>query len=140
MKDPKYDSLSHAKFRIQYHIIFSTKYRRNVLSGSFSEEIKQYMKQIEERQDKWKIEIMEIDPIKPNHIHFLIKSTPFIPISDIIHDLKQSSTYYAWKNNYAHMKQFYWKKPHHLWTRGYFCSTIGDACTSTIWNYIQHQG
>ena len=80
MKDPKYDSLSHAKFRIQYHIIFSTKYRRNVLSGSFSEEIKQYM------------------------------------------------------------KQFYWKKPHHLWTRGYFCSTIGDACTSTIWNYIQHQG
>lgn len=72
MKDPKYDSLSHAKFRIQYHIIFSTKYRRNVLSGSFAEEIKQYMKQIEERQDKWKIEIMEIEPIKPNHIHFLI--------------------------------------------------------------------
>jgi putative transposase len=140
MKDPKYDSLSHQKYSIRYHIIFSTKYRKNILKGEMSDKIKSYMKIVEQRQDKWKIEIMEIDPEKPNHIHFLIKSCPSLAPYEIIHDLKQTSTYLAWKENHDYMAHYYWTGQHHFWTRGYFCSSIGDACTKTIWNYIKNQG
>ena len=31
MKDKKYRTFNHAKTRIKYHLIFSTKYRKNVL-------------------------------------------------------------------------------------------------------------
>lgn len=136
----KYDNLSHSKFKIRYHIIFSTKYRKNILKGLMSDVIKSYMKKIEQRQDKWKIEMMEIDQSKPNHIHLLIKSVPSIAPYEIIHDLKQTSTYLIWKEHYGYMIQHYLSGKHYLWTRGYFCSSIGDACTKTIIHYIENQG
>jgi putative transposase len=138
MKDPKYDSLSHAKFKLRYHIIFSTKYRKGLLRNKIGNKIKSYMLKCCTKD--WNIEIMEIDPKMPNHIHLLIKSTPYVSITEIIHKLKQTSTYYVWKENHNYMKSYYWTGQHHLWTKGYFCTTIGDACTETIWNYIKNQG
>ena len=32
------------------------------------------------------------------------------------------------------------KYEHHLWTRGYFCSIIGDVSEQTLKHYIEHQG
>lgn len=37
------------------------------------------------------------------------------------------------------MLKYYWKE-HVLWTPGFFCTTIGDACSKTIFNYIKNQG
>lgn len=140
MKEKNYDTCGHQKYSVRYHIIFSTKYRKKLLSGVMSDKIKEYMKVVEARQNIWKIEIMEIDKEKPDHIHLLIKSSPSIAPYTIIHDLKQTSTYLTWKYNHSYMSKFYWGKEHHLWTRGYFCSSIGDACTKTIFNYIENQG
>lgn len=140
MKDPKYDSLSHAKYRIRYHFIFSTKYRKNLLIGEISDKVKSYMQSISENNKQWSIEVMEIDPSKPNHIHILIKSNPNIAPYQIVHDLKQYSTYMCWKENNSYMRKWYWSGKHYLWTRGYFCSTIGDASIKTIYNYIENQG
>ena len=39
-----------------------------------------------------------------------------------------------------YLKQFYWSGKHHLWTRGYFCSTIGEVSESKIKEYIKNQG
>lgn len=138
MKD-NYEHLNHEKFKIRYHIIFSTKYRKKLL-GNISDDIKKSMKRAENMQNKWSIEIMEIDSIKCDHIHFLIKSTPTCCISDIIHKLKQISTYDMWHNNYNYMSKWYWSGKHHLWTRGYFCSTIGDISEKKIKEYIENQG
>lgn len=138
-KQDEYDSLSHAKFKMRYHIIFSTKYRRNFLKGQISDDVKRYMEIASKGQD-WKIEIQEIDPLKPNHIHLLISSTPFIRPKDIVNRLKQYSTYHIWQEHNQEMAAIYWSKKHYLWTKGFFLSTIGDACTATIMNYIQSQG
>ena len=42
MKD-KYEHLKHQKFKIKYHIIFSTKYRKNFLIGQIDDDIKKSM-------------------------------------------------------------------------------------------------
>ena len=39
MKD-KYESLRHQKYKIRYHIIFSTKYRKNFLINQIAEDVK----------------------------------------------------------------------------------------------------
>src|SRR5574344_2161169 len=129
----EYDSLSHAKFKMRYHIIFSTKYRRNFLKGKLAEDIKLYMLLASKGQN-WSIEVQEIDPTKPNHIHLLIKANPYDSVNFIVKRLKQFSTYYLWQNYNLQMQNVYWSGKHYLWTKGYFCSTIGDACTSTIMN------
>ena len=88
----EYDSLSHAKFKMNYHIIFSTKYRRDFLKGKIADDIKSYMKKASSGQ-KWNVELQEIDLKKPNHIHLLVSSNPFISANDIVKRLKQYSTY-----------------------------------------------
>ena len=132
----EYESLSHEKFEIRYHIIFSTKYRTKCLTD-IREDILKSMKRAESMQNKWTIEIMEIDK---DHIHLLIKATPTCLIKDIVTSLKQISTYDLWKSNYNHLRKYYWSGKHYLWTRGYFCSTIGDLSEKTLKNYIENQG
>lgn len=134
-----YETCNHEKFNMRYHIIFSTKYRKKCL-GQISDDIKSYMKRAESMQNKWKIEVMEIDSVKCDHIHFLIKATPTCQISEIIHKLKQVSTYDAWQNYNSYLSKFYWSGKHYLWTRGYFCTTIGDVSEKTLQAYIENQG
>ena len=134
-----HEYMRHQKFKISYHIILSTKYRKNFLVGQIAADIKTSMLRAAENQ-LWSIEIQEIDPKKPNHIHLLIKSTPSIAPYKIIHRLKQYSTYDLWQKHYNEMISYYWSKKHYCWTRGYFCASIGDACTDTIMNYIKNQG
>ena len=64
----KYDSLKHAKFRIRYHIILSTKYRRPLLT-KVRDELLSYMRTAENKD--FVILEQEIDK---DHIHLLIKN------------------------------------------------------------------
>lgn len=129
----KYETYSHAKTRIRYHIIFSTKYRKKCLTG-IREDLFKYLKSSEK---DFKIELMEIDK---DHIHFLIKAKPSESIAEIVKKLKQYSTYYIWKNHREYMKKYYWGVEHYLWTRGYFVSTIGEVSEKNILEYIKKQG
>ncbi len=138
MKDD-YEHLNHEKFKIRYHIIFSTKYRKKLLGGIVND-IKAYMRKAESMQTRWYIEVMEIDRVKCDHIHFLIRATPTCAPFDIIHKLKQVSTYYAWHEHFDYMGKWYWSGKHHLWTRGYFCSSVGDVSEETLKHYIKNQG
>ena len=102
-------------------------------------DIKQSMIRASEGQ-LWSVELQEIDPDKPNHIHLLIRSTPSVTPYEIVHRLKQYSTYDLWQKHHNEMIKWYWSGKHYCWTRGYFCTSIGDACISTIKNYIKKQG
>lgn len=135
----EYEHARHKKFIIRYHIIFSTKYRKKLLSP-ISDDVKNIMMNISDKHQDWSIEIMEIDKEKCDHIHFLIRATPSASVKNIVHDLKQSSTFFIWKNHHDYMLKFYWSGKHNLWTRGYFCSSIGEVSEDTLRAYIQNQG
>ena len=134
----KYDSYNHAKFSIKYHIILSVKYHRKILTPII-DDIKKSFERASYRQ-KWKIVVVETDTNKDHHVHLLVKCSPTIAPNEIVSRLKQFSTYDQWKNNYQYMKQFFWNGQHHLWTRGYFCSTIGEVSEQKIKDYIEKQG
>ena len=91
------------------------------------------------KQKDFDIITQEIDSSKPNHQHGLIKSNNFLAPDMIVNALKSYTTYHLWQEFHNYLKQFYWKK-HNLQTRGYFCSSIGNANQETIKNYIDNQG
>lgn len=130
----KYKIYNHATTKIMYHLIFSTKYRRNLLNP-IKNEIFNVMKLAEMQNNNFNIELMEIDKC---HMHFMLSIKPFETISNVVKCLKQVSTYYIWKNNHEYMSKFYHKQ-HHLWTRGYFISTIGDCSYDKLYEYIKNQ-
>ena len=130
----EYETFSHAKTRLRYHIIFSTKYRHNCLN-QIREDVYAACKYAESKSH-FKILIMEIDK---NHIHFLLKFKPAISIASVVRRLKQLSAKYLWDKQSSYLKQFYWKEKH-IWTGGYFCSTIGEVSEQKIKHYIENQG
>jgi putative transposase len=69
-----YDTSSHSKYLILYHIILVTKYRHRILNLI---DIKSIFKTIEKES---KFEILEME-VGIDHIHFLIKANPKYSIS-----------------------------------------------------------
>ena len=126
---------AHAKTHLRYHIIFSTKYRRNCLTN-IREDVLNIFKEIANKY-QFKIFAMEIDR---NHIHFLIEFSPKYSISQVVKLFKQISIHKIWEIHETYLKQFYWKNKKILWTHGYFCSTVGNIDENKIKNYIDNQG
>lgn len=130
----KYESYNHAKTYIRYHFIFSTKYRKNILND------------IKDDLGKIFYDISSVSNFKilnigfdGDHVHLFVKSCPSFSIYQIVRRLKQVSTRRIWKMHEDYLRKYYWKK-RHLWTNGYFCSTIGEVSEETIIKYMKNQG
>ena len=134
MKNKDYESIAHAKTRLRYHVIFSTKYRRNCLLEVKDEVLNSF--RYGESISDYKILVMNLEN---DHIHFLLKWKPSLSIDQVIRLMKQCSTTYLWDNCNLHFKRFYWKNKN-IWTGGYFCSTIGEVSETKISAYIENQG
>ena len=44
-----YNTTSHSKYLLQCHLVFSTKYRKKILNGALSEDLKQIMYEYSEK-------------------------------------------------------------------------------------------
>lgn len=137
----KYNSHNHLKSSIRYHIILSVKYHKKILLPII-DDLKESFRRAEKMSKYWKIEIIETDLNngKDHHVHLLIKALPQISPNEIVHKLKQISTYDMWQKHRIYLKKFFWKKEHHLWTRGYFISSVGNVSEKKLKKYIEKQG
>jgi putative transposase len=131
----KYDIGAHVKYKIRYHIIFSTKYRKRCLTD-IREQVLDSFRYVESLSN-FKILAMEIDS---DHIHFLITCSPTYSIGEIVRRMKQISTDQIWNTCTTHMHKYYWGRKKKLWTGGYFVSTIGDIGEDILVEYIKNQG
>lgn len=74
---------------LRYHIIFSTKFRKKILTLIEQEVYDAFKLSID--KDKFNILNMKIDK---DYIHLYIEAKPVISPGEIIHRLKQITTYY----------------------------------------------
>ena len=131
----RYKTYNHAKTRLRYHIVFSTKYRRKCLNN-IKEEVFNSFKYCC-KISHIKILAMALDN---DHIHFLVEFPPKYSIEQTVKRMKTISTKYLYDRYREYLKKFYWGEKNIIWTHGYFCSTIGEVSESTIKEYINNQG
>ena len=131
----EYRSFSGAKTRLRYHIILSTKYRRRCLNPIRGCVLNSFYKAASISHIK--IHCIELDK---DHIHLLLEFKPSLSIEQVVRRLKQLTTKYIWEENEEFLRNFYWKNKRILWSRGYFCSTIGEVSEKKIKEYIENQG
>ena len=134
MKNTYHHNL-HSKYLLKVHIVLATKYRKKLLKGSLDEDIKQIIFELSEGQ-KWSIDTMQSDI---DHVHILVDYQPTVSIFEIVHRIKQLSTFRIYKRYSSFLKQYYWAE-NTLWSDGYFACSTGDASTETIMEYIRRQG
>lgn len=133
--EKKYRVYNHAKTKLRYHIIFSTKYRRKCLDDIRNEVLASF--RLAESMSHFKILVMEIDSYQ---IHFLITFPPAYSIEQTVRRMKMVSTRYLYEHCEADLRQYYWKGKRIIWTNGYFCSTIGEVSEERLKHYIENQG
>lgn len=123
------------KTKIFVHLVFVTKYRKKILDG----DIKQVVyNSIADQCKSMGIEIIAMRIDNGDHIHLMLRLRPTHSVSLVVQLLKEKSRYRAWQVH-PELRQHYWYKDL-LWSRGYFCSTTGEASAEIVEKYINTQG
>lgn len=133
--DINYNRKNRRKYSLKAHIVLVTKYRKKLLKGIVSEEIKHQILDICRKYD-YEIIVMETDK---DHIHFLISYDTTDSICEIVKRIKQETTYRLWQNHSVLLSKQYWKR-RIFWSDGYFACSIGEVSSATIQRYIETQG
>ena len=126
-----YQTHNHVVYRCNYHIIWCTKYRRPVLD---TDEIRNRLIEIAyEVSKELECEISEIE-VMPDHVHMLISVPPKVGIAVAVRRIK-GRTSRLLRQEFSGCST----RVPTLWTRSYFCSTVGGAPLAVVKQYIKNQ-
>ncbi|MDY0362663.1 MAG: IS200/IS605 family transposase [Desulforegulaceae bacterium] len=126
----KYKNNNNVVYSCKYHVIWCSKYRRQVLTGAVAARLKDLINQVaSERQSK----VIELE-IMPDHVHLLIEVDPQYGIHRLVKQLKGYSSRIL-RKEFSTIKS---RLPT-LWTNSYFVATVGGAPLSIIKQYIEEQ-
>ena len=129
MKD--INSLSHSKWRCQYHIVFAPKFRRKEVYGKIKVDIGKILRKLCEQKG---VEIIQAQACV-DHIHMLVSIPPSLSVSQFVGYLKGKSSLMIFDRP-ANFKYKYGNR--HFWCRGYYVDTVGRN-KKVIENYIKNQ-
>ncbi|SJM90428.1 conserved hypothetical protein [Crenothrix polyspora] len=126
-----YRHVSHTVFKIEYHFVWVTKYRYQVLKGDIALRVRELVKQTCEA---FEIRILK-GVVSKDHVHILVSAPPALAPSEIMRRIKgrTASKLFA---EFPVLKKRYWGQ--HFWARGYFCVTVGDMTEEMIKQYLEH--
>ena len=124
-------SLSHSKWRCQYHIVFAPKYRRQEIYGKIKSDIGTILRKLCEQKG---VEIIEAQAC-PDHIHMMVSIPPSLSVAQFVGYLKGKSSLMIF-DRHANLKYKYGNR--HFWCRGYYVDTVGRNA-KVIEEYIRNQ-
>ncbi len=128
---PEYRKGTHTVYDIQYHFVWVTKYRYQVLRGETAERARDIIRQICASRE---ITILK-GHISSDHVHLMVSAPPNLSPAQIAQFVKGVSSRKL-QDEFPLLKKRYWGQ--HLWARGYFCSTVGAVTEEQIKTYIDH--
>lgn len=117
-------------YNIGYHLIWCSKYRRKVLTGDAETRLKELLAEKARQID---IEIVQME-IMPDHVHLFVKATPVNSPHYIVQQLK-GYTSKLLRQEFPSLKS---RLPS-LWTRSYYCESVGHISEETVQKYIEDQ-
>jgi putative transposase len=124
-------SLSHTKWKCQYHIVFIPKYRRKALYGKIKVDVREILKKL----CKYKgVEIVE-GAVCSDHVHLCVAIPPKLSVSEFMRYLKGKSALMIYDLHPGQGTK--WNRA--FWARGYYVVTVGNITEEAIKRYIQEQ-
>ena len=124
-------SLSHTKWKCQYHIVIIPKYRRKVIYGKLRSDIGKILRRLCEYKH---VEIIEAHAM-PDHIHMLLSIPPKLSVGEFMGYLKGKSSLMIF-DKFANLKYRYGNR--RFWCEGFYVDTVGRN-KKAIEEYIKHQ-
>ncbi len=119
-------------YSLQYHIVWCTKYRKQVLKDGVDRDLKEMLRELAEAY-QFRILAMEV---MPDHVHLLLDCRPQFMISDMVKILKGNTARWLFLKH-PEMKKKLWGG--HLWNPSYCAVTVSDRSREQVARYIESQ-
>ena len=130
------ENLIHSRtcvYNINYHVVWSVKYRRKILNA----EVEKYLKELVEQIAMDKGFIVHLFKVgEGDHIHCFVSAPPKLSVTDIVKYLKGISGRKLFEK-FPEIRKKLWKGQ--LWNHPYYVETIGSVSEENIRRYIEHQ-
>ena len=124
-------SLSHTRWKCQYHIVFIPKYRKKVLYGRIRRDVREIIATLCQYKN---VEIIA-GAVCIDHVHLSVAIPPKLRVSDFMGYLKGKSSLMIYEQ-FGELKYKY--RNREFWCRGYYVDTVGKNANK-IKEYIRHQ-
>ena len=118
---------------INYHVVWSVKHRRKILS----EDVELYLKDLVQQiaADKgFTVHLFECG--EGDHVHCFVSGPPKLSITDIVKYLKGITGRKLFEQ-FPEIREKLWKGQ--LWNHSYYVETIGSVSEENIRRYIENQ-
>jgi putative transposase len=122
---------SHSLHKLHVHLVWSTKYRYEVLRGDIQIRCWDLIRQTCDTLD---IQILK-GVVSKDHIHLHLSYPPKLSISELVKRLKGRSAKLL-LSEYSELKKRYWGG--HLWGIGYGAWSTGNITDEMIQEYLDH--
>lgn len=119
--------MSNTFTNLLYHLVFSTKNRKDLIQLGFREELYRYLAGIIRGEKGTAITIGGT----LNHVHILAKFSQGVMLSNMLQHIKGNSS--KWLNDKAFVAY------HFQWQTGYGAFTVSESLVETVSRYIENQ-
>jgi putative transposase len=113
--------------QIYIQIVFAVKHRQSLISESWEEELRRYITGIVQNKEHKMLAIGNM----PDHIHLFIQLKPHMSISDLVREVKKSSTDWIRRTKLTKIK--------FQWQEGYGAFSYSKEDISAVCNYVENQ-
>lgn len=117
-------------YRLQYHIVWCTKYRRKALVGAVREAAIAMLHEIAFAQGAYVV----AHEVMPDHLHVLVDCQPQHYIPRLIQKFKGSLAFELFRE-YNHFRTIF--RRGHLWNPSYFVATVSENTAEQVSRYIE---
>ncbi|WSC84110.1 IS200/IS605 family transposase [Streptosporangium sp. NBC_01756] len=120
-------------YDLHVHLVFVTKYRRDVLTDAMLTRCEDVMREVCAQLGATLREFNGED----DHVHLLVHYSPKLPITTLVNRLKGVSAHYLRKEFTGRINRHIMHG--HLWSPSYFAGSCGGAPLQIIREYIENQ-
>lgn len=125
----EYQRDEHRVHLITYHLVWTPKRRKAVLTGAIATDCRNLISQ-KCSEKGW--EVIEL-AIQPDHIHLFVRVWPSDSAADVVKECKGLTSHEL------RLKYQILRRLPSLWTRSYFAATAGNVSSDTVKRYIEAQ-
>lgn len=123
----------HCVFALHAHLVFVTKFRHRVFTGTHLERMEQIMRDV--------CADFECEPAEfngeSNHVHLLVHFPPKVALSRLVNSLKGVSSRRL-RTEFPELARHYYRA-NKLWSGSYFAGSVGGAPITVLRQYIEQQ-
>jgi putative transposase len=130
MTSQRYRKHAGSVYNLHFHLVWCPKYRKPVLTGAVEARLKELL---HEKASELQIEIAALN-VMPDHVHLFIATDPTHAPQFLANQFK-GYTSRVLRQEFAHLRS---QLPS-LWSRSYFCGSVGTVTATRIRRYIEQQ-